>query len=75
MSFTLVHEDRVTSIDFLSYHNSQAALKNSSRSPAFTPLFAGVLHPTQLAAYHRVAHRVTHRDLAYYLQAFTTLRV
>lgn len=41
MSFTLVHEDRVTSIDFLSYHNSQAALKNSSRSPAFTPLFCG----------------------------------
>jgi len=39
MSSTLVHKDKVTSIDFLSYHNSQAALKNSSRSPAFTPLF------------------------------------
>ena len=35
----------------------QAARKNSSRSAAFTPLFAGVLHPLKLAADRRVAHR------------------
>jgi hypothetical protein len=34
----------------------QAALKNSSRSAAFTPPFSGALHPLQLAANRRIAY-------------------